>query len=65
MNEDHNYISLSQQLENLAADSADTGLSAAYRALAIQYRALDFWHQRFTKRFQAVAAEPNERSEQE
>jgi predicted metal-dependent HD superfamily phosphohydrolase len=56
MNEDHDYISLMQQLVKHAAESADPGLASAYWALEIHYHALGFWHQRFVQHFQAVVA---------
>jgi hypothetical protein len=43
MNEDHDYISLMQQLVKHAAESADPGLASAYWALEIHYHALGFW----------------------
>jgi hypothetical protein len=55
MAEDPDYISLSKRFESFAQRADDPVLANAYRKLAQTYRALDFWHERFRKRYEDAA----------
>ena len=54
MAEDTDYITLSKRFESFAERCADPMLADTYRRLAETYRALDFWHERFTQRYEAA-----------
>jgi hypothetical protein len=51
MADEPDYISLSKRFESLAERASDPLLAEAYRKLALTYRALDFWHERFKQRY--------------
>jgi hypothetical protein len=48
------YFSLSKRFESLAERASDQLLAEAYRKLALTYRALDYWHERFKRRYDSV-----------
>jgi hypothetical protein len=52
MAEHTDYITLSKRFESFAERCADPMLADTYRRLAITYRALDFWHERFKQRYE-------------
>jgi hypothetical protein len=62
MAEDPDYISLSKRFESFAQRAEDPVLANAYRKLAQTYRALDFWHERFRKRYEGAAPHTDLRS---
>lgn len=55
MAEDPDYLSLSKRFQSLAERAADPLLADSYRRLAQTYRALDFWHEKFKQRYEAIA----------
>jgi hypothetical protein len=57
MTDDPDYISMSKRFESLAQRASDPLLAEAYRKLALTYRALDFWHERFKRRYDAPSTE--------
>ena len=55
MVDEPDYITLSKRFLSLAERASDPGLAASYRKLAQTYRALDFWHERFKRRYENAA----------
>lgn len=55
MGEDPDYISISKRFQTLAARTTDPMLAESYRKLAQTYQALDFWHERFKRRYEHIA----------
>jgi hypothetical protein len=55
MVDEPDYLSLSKRFLSLAERSADPVLAESYRKLAQTYRALDFWHERFKRSYEAIA----------
>ena len=55
MTDNPDYISLSKRFESLAERASDRLLAEAYRKLALTYRALDFWHERFKRRYDTIS----------
>jgi hypothetical protein len=58
MADDPDYISLSKRFESLAERASDRLLAEAYRKLALTYRALDYWHERFKRRYETSSPAP-------
>jgi hypothetical protein len=55
MADEPDYISLSKRFESLAERASDRLLAEAYRKLALTYRALDYWHERFKRRYDSIS----------
>ena len=55
MGEEPDYISISKRFQTMAARTADPVLAESYRKLAQTYQALDFWHDRFKRRYEKIA----------
>jgi hypothetical protein len=54
MAQDIDYMTLSKRFESFAVRCSDPMLADAYRKLAQTYRALDFWHERFSQRYETT-----------
>jgi len=55
MVDEPDYLSLSKRFLSLAERTADPVLAGSYRKLAQTYRVLDFWHERFKRRYEPIA----------
>lgn len=49
------YLSLSKRFASLAARASDPLLAKSYQKLSETYRALDFWHEKFKRRYEPIA----------
>jgi hypothetical protein len=49
------YLGLSKRFASLAARASDPLLANSYRKLSETYRTLDFWHERFKRRYEPIA----------
>ena len=54
MVDDPDYLSLSKRFQSLAERASDPLLAESYRKLSQTYRALDFWHERFKRRYEPI-----------
>jgi hypothetical protein len=57
MAEDSDYLSLSKRFHSFAERASDPSLANAYRKLAQTYQALDYWQERFRRRYEEAARE--------
>lgn len=55
MADDPDYRSLSKRFESFAERAVDPLLADSYRKLAQTYRALDYWHEKFKRRYEPIA----------
>jgi hypothetical protein len=49
------YLGLSKRFASLATRATDPLLANSYRKLSETYRALDFWHEKFKRRYEPIA----------
>jgi hypothetical protein len=55
MSREPDYLGLSKRFASLAARASDPLLANFYRKLSETYRTLDFWHERFKRRYERIA----------
>ena len=60
MPDDPDYRSLSKRFQSFAERAVDPLLAESYRKLAQTYRALDYWHEKFQRRYEPIATQRQE-----